>query len=201
MTEDTNTEPNKEEEEAAAALEASELAALKKKADGLGIGYHPSIKAAALREKLKDDVPDDITGDDQLKVDANAKEAADNAKLIEEGKISSVHQTKRVIVQCMVQAKKEYKGEFFTVSNAKLGTITKYVHFGVPWHIPELLLSVLQEKKHQVFTKKKNTNGVDTREGRLVRAYSIEVMPDLTEVELEELKKQQIIADGRLTEA
>lgn len=186
--------------QAAAALEASQLADLKALADSKGIKYHPNIKAATLRTKIADDQPEHVTSSLESRAATNALEAAEANKQVADKTITSLHQTVRVRVQCMVQAKKDYDGEYFTVANSKLGSITKYVHFGTPWHIPEFLLDVLKEKKNQVFTEKKGPNGTKGKKGKSVSAYSVEILPDLTQEELDELKAQQIVSDGRVND-
>jgi hypothetical protein len=170
----------------------SELASLKSRATLMGIDFHPSIGLAKLRAKIAVELaksePDEVVSalasvgetipsrNKRLRMEAN--------KLI------------RVNVACMNPNKKDHEGEIFTVSNQAIGTIKKFVPFNTEngYHVPEVILKMMQNRKCQIFVSKKNSRGNTTKVGKLIKEFAIEVLPVLTQPELEELKSQQALS-------
>lgn len=105
----------------------------------------------------------------------------------------------RIRVACMNPAKKEWHGEIFTVGNSAVGTLRKYVPFNNDegWHVPQMILTMIQERQCQVFVNKKTERGVTVREGKLIKEFAVEIMPELTPVELRELARRQAMAAGQ----
>ena len=104
----------------------------------------------------------------------------------------------RINVTCMNPAKKEWAGEIFTVGNNAVGTIKKFVPFNTEdgWHVPRMILQVMQARQCQIFYTEKQKNGVKVRKGKLIKEFGIEILPPLTEEELEELARRQAMASG-----
>ncbi len=178
--------------------EQDELTVLKSRADLLGISYHPSIGVDKLRTKVlakmnNEDVTDEL--EEQPKADIVKKEtlAEERLRITEEA-------TKlvRIRLSCMNPAKKEWEGEIFTVGNAVVGSLKKYVPFNAEegWHVPAIMLQMLQDRQCQVFTTFKSKNGVSIRQGKLIKEFNIEVLPALTESEINELARRQAMAAG-----
>lgn len=165
-----------------------ELATLKAQADLMGIEYGTNIGVATLRERIAD----------RLNDKGNA-EASQGTELSQDQLIlaqrAEALKLVRVIVTPFDMAKKEYQGEIFTVSNAVIGTVRKYVLFNEPFHVEQIILDQLREKKHQVFNTRKNSHGVPVRESKLINAYGIQELPPLTKEELAELAKAQQAAN------
>lgn len=105
----------------------------------------------------------------------------------------------RVRVTCMNPAKKEWHGEIFTVGNAAVGTLKKFVPFNSEegWHIPRLILQMMQERQCQIFVNGKAKNGIKIRESKLIKEFAIEILPALTETEIKELARRQAMANGQ----
>lgn len=109
----------------------------------------------------------------------------------------------RIRVQCMNPNKKEWPGEIFTVGNTAVGTIKKFVPFNTGsddvegYHVPQMILTMMQQRECQVFFTKKSKNGVKVRQGRMIKEFAIEVLPDLSEQELRELARRQAVAAGQ----
>lgn len=104
----------------------------------------------------------------------------------------------RIRVACMNPAKKEWQGEIFTTGNAAVGTLKKFVPFNVEegWHVPKMILDMIQARQCQVFVTKKAKNGIKVREGKLIKEFNVEILPDLTEDELHDLAQRQAMAGG-----
>lgn len=159
-----------------------ELEMLKTRASLLGIKYHPSISVDKLREKI------DALDSTQDAVVTSSSEEDKRVALIREA-----NKLVRVRITCMNPAKKEWEGEIITVSNSVIGTIKKYIPFNADdgWHIPQVILSMLNERMCQVFNSVPDGKGNMVRKGKLVKEFSIEVLPDLTPSELHDLAQRQ----------
>jgi len=160
-----------------------EITQLKARADLLGVTFHPSIGVDKLREK----VAAKLSGEPQpvevpvvAPFDRAAARRAANALV-------------RIRVTCMNPLKKEWDGEIFTTGNAAVGTIRKYVPFEADdgYHVPQMLLTMLQERQCQVFTTVVNSLGNKVRRGKLIKEFAIEILPPLTEKQLADLARQQ----------
>lgn len=158
---------------------------LREKARKLGIQFHPSIGDDKLREKVNAALASDQEAEpEKSAVSIRAKVRAEAEKLI------------RIRVTCMNPAKKEWPGEVFTASN-KYTSQKKFVPFvnnEDGYHVPQIILNMMQARKFQQFYTEKLPNGDTTRKGKMVKEFAIEILPPLTEQELAELAKVQAAA-------
>lgn len=159
-----------------------ELEMLKTRASLLGIKYHPNISVDKLREKI-----DALDATQDVGIKASSEEDKRAALIREANKLV------RVRITCMNPAKKEWEGEIITVSNSVIGTIRKYIPFNADdgWHVPQAILNMLNERMCQVFNSVPDSKGNMVRKGKLVKEFSIEVLPDLTSSELHDLAQRQ----------
>lgn len=166
--------------------EPSELEALKARADMLGVKYHPSIKVEKLREKVNAAVegePED-----------------EEAPVIKKPNVAELqrkaNELVRVRISCMNPAKKEWEGEIFTVGNASVGTLKKYIPFNTDegWHVPRMILEQIKARECQVFVTKRDSRGNNVRSGKLIKEFAVEELPPLTEAELKDLAQRQAMA-------
>ena len=111
-------------------------------------------------------------------------------------RIRAARELVRVRITCMNPLKKEYEGEFFSVGNSEIPTITKFVQFEREYHVPRIMLNMIRNKKYQMFVEERTPNGGKIKRGKLVREYAIEELPPLTANELQELKQRQLMAQG-----
>jgi hypothetical protein len=173
-----------------------ELTLLKERATLIGIQYHPSIGLDKLREKvsaaLKDPDGSEVVEVVQQSVAAVESEAQANARYRKEASVLI-----RVRLTCMNPAKQSWEGEIFTVSNSVIGTMKKYIPFHAEegWHIPQALLNIIQERQYQAPYMERGAKGQEIRRVKLVKEFSIEVLPNLTASELKDLANQQAIAN------
>lgn len=183
MSEDTNTHE----------LQQDELQTLKDRADRLGVKYHPSIKLETLREKLAAA----MAGEPAAEKPAVEQEAPVET----EGQMRKRLQLQasrlvRIRLTCMNPAKREWDGEIITVGNSVVGTFRKFVPFNADegWHVPEIMLRMLEARECQVFTTVKTAHGVSVRRGKLIKEFAIEILPPLNQEELDELARRQALA-------
>lgn len=176
-----------------------ELETLKTRADRMGIQYHPSIGAEKLREKIKvalTEAAPVITPVPEVAAAPTPMPEVETPAQEKKRLKNYANELIRVRISCMNPAKKEWTGEIFTVGNSLVGSITKFVPFNADdgWHVPRILLEVLQARHCQVFTTLKSKNGVSIRQGKLIKEFALEVLPALTGEELHDLAQRQAMA-------
>jgi hypothetical protein len=172
-----------------------ELTLLKERAAILGIQYHPSIGVDKLREKVAAALKDPAELEEsveQATQEVQESEAQANARYRKEASVLI-----RVRLTCMNPAKQSWEGEIFTVSNSVIGTMKKFIPFHAEegWHIPQALLNIIQERVYQAPYTERGTKGQELRRFKLVKEFSIEILPNLTASELKDLANQQAIAN------
>ena len=175
-----------------------ELTTLKERADLLGITYHPSIGVEKLREKINAHlegtqeakaasvvVEKEQTLNSETPAQRNVRLRKEAAKLI------------RVNVTCMNPAKKEWEGEIFTAGNSIVGTHKKYVPFNTEdgWHVPQIILNQILQRKCQVFYSAKDDRGNKIRKGKQIKEFAVEILPSLTLEELKDLAQRQAMGN------
>lgn len=101
----------------------------------------------------------------------------------------------RVRISCNNPNKRNYECEIFTVQNAEL-QVKKCVPFNVPTHIPMILYNAIDEKKCTIFIKDRNSK-IGNSKVKLIKEYNIEVLPPLTNEELEAIKQKQLAEQGQ----
>ena len=102
----------------------------------------------------------------------------------------------RCIVTCMNPHFKEYQGNFFSTGNRVVGTIRKYVAFGVEYHVPKMLLDMIDAKEFTAFSNAKDSKGRPKKVTSKQKAYAIQRLAPLTESELKDLAQRQAMANG-----
>lgn len=168
--------------------EQDERAALEARAKVLNISYHTNIST----EKLRERVNAAISGTREQDSERPAKDESDAARRSRLKKKAS--RLIRVRIHCNDPAKKDWPGEYITVGNNAVGTYRKYVPYNQdePFHLPEIIVNALLEKRVQVFATKKSKNGIPVRESKSIAAYAIEIVQPLTEEELAQLANSQM---------
>jgi len=178
-------------------LAEAALEELKARATMLGVKFHPSISAEKLREKLAEHAAAQEANQPAAPepVVAAAETAGQKRKRLQDEQTKLV----RVRLTCMNPNKREWEGELFSIGNNVVGTIKKYVPFNAPngWHIPQIMLNMIQERQCQIFENKKAKNGVTVRQGKLIKEFAIEILDALTPEQLHDLAQQQAMA-GRI---
>lgn len=157
----------------------TELQLLKEKAGALGVEYKANVSSKTLSKLIKEFEEQEEQEDGLTENERIQKTMEEATKLV------------RVIITPMDSSKRDYQGDVFSAGNAVVPTMTKYVPFGVEWHVPQIILNTIKEKVINRFIAKKDERGREYREYLEARAYSIQELPPLTKEELEELAKSQ----------
>lgn len=173
-------------------LVQDELRSLKDRADQMGISYHPNISLEKLRDRVNAYLKDEVSDEEE-------DTPISNVVALKPTKAEIVQEATRLIrvrVTCMNPNKREWAGELFTVGNRTVGTIKKFVPFNVEWHVPNMMLKMIQARQCQIFHNVRDNRGNTSREGKLIKEFNVEILAPLTEKELKELAQRQLMANG-----
>lgn len=168
---------------------------LKKEAAELGIKHHPSIGEDKLREKIEEHK--EKLAQEQAEAAAQAEEAkpakatkpaVSNAQTLKREQLQLV----RVRVSALNPHMKGLKGQVFSVSNALVGRVKKYIPFDSPngWHVPKILIDSLEGKQFQTFREITTPTGKVVKRSVSAKAYAIQYLPPLTRDEWEKIQGQ-----------
>lgn len=173
---------------------SDELAALKQRADLLGVPYHPSIGLEKLREKVNAAVTGDPATPEVTVEAAEPVVESESAKRLRLRNAAAA--LIRIRLTCMNPNKKEWEGEIITAGNAAVGTFKKFVPFNNDegWHVPTIIYNQLLHRECQIFVTVTDERGNKVRKGKIIKEFAIEVLPQLTEDELAELARRQAMA-------
>jgi len=195
----------------------SELEILQEQATALGISFRSNTGVDKLREKINAALNDEAAGDEDEDEEEQAapsaipkpsaeagaaalkSEAAPRPKT--EGELRrdrrlAAHRLIRCRITCHNPNKNDWDAEYFSIGNDEIGTIRRLVPFEVDWHVPEALLNFIKTKQYQHFytVNEQTPMGMQkVRRSKSVREFSIEILPQLSEDELESLRKQQAV--------
>lgn len=102
----------------------------------------------------------------------------------------------RVRVTCMNPNKSDLKGEYFVTGNRTIGVHKKFVPYNTEamdsgWHITLALYDHLTSRVFYPASSRKNKFGMDEPVSNAVPEFAIEVLPPLTQVEIDEIAKHQ----------
>lgn len=199
-------------------LLADELTVLKGRARMMGIEFSNNIKLETLRERVNakamQDEPaqdDEQDEDEEPEIEAEAevpvvpsKKLSPKMQLREE-LLASQMKLVRVRVANMDPKKKDLNGEFFTIANEYIGTVTKFVPYGEAtddgYHVPFCIYQMMEERKFQhIRVTRDRRTGQTSVNTSWQKEFAIEVLPQLTAAELADLARAQIAA-GSITGA
>jgi NADH dehydrogenase FAD-containing subunit len=164
-----------------------------------GIKMHFNSNRKKLEEALltitthEDDIMETATAD-VIELAPGTTHTAEGIEL--EGKISSeAMKLIRIIVRPNDPLKRESEGDIFTAGSDLVDrgrAVKKYVPYNNEegWHVPNMIYQNMKEAECQIF-KKVRRNGEDMMETHMIKAYNIEVLPQLTQAELDTLASTQ----------
>ena len=182
-----------------------ELTLLKARAEMLGITHSNNITVATLKKKIEDHLA------------GNKEEPApqvnpfqDTAALVAAPAPTSFEEIRaqlmadelklvRIRIANLDPKKKDIPGEIITVANEFIGTVRKYVPFGEAtddgYHVPYCIYTMLKDRKFlQITHKRDRRTGTNETKTRYVPEFAIEVLPPLTQEELDKLANAQAAA-------
>ncbi|AHC94026.1 hypothetical protein CH29_gp73 [Achromobacter phage JWAlpha] len=104
----------------------------------------------------------------------------------------------RLRIQNLDDKKKDLPGEVFTVANEYIGTVRKYIPYDETsdegYHVPWCIYQMLKDRMFLSIRTSKGKNGTPKVDTRWAREFSLEILPPLTEEEIERLAQAQIAA-------
>lgn len=169
-----------------------ELTLLKRQARAMGIPFSNNIGVETLRAKIKavmeGEAEKEKTLEDQA-AEALQKKPMKKLSLRERLRRENLALV-RVRVTNLDPKERDLPGEIFTVANEYVGTVRKYVHFNVPWHVPKCIYKMMRNAKFLNIRVYKQA-GREIVETSWAPKYSIEVLPQLTKEELQKLAVAQ----------
>lgn len=168
---------------------------LKAQADKLGVKYSANIGRATLQERVNEAIikasKEPVKATNKSSNGANVEETEGQRKA---RKKKEAEQLVRVRVTCMDPKQKLKRGVTYQVANSLVGTVGKYVEFNVPYHVPRIILNLMEEKTFQTFVAGESKFGVTKKIPKQVKTFAIEYLDPLTPQEFEDLKIRQAMA-------
>ena len=163
-----------------------ELKLLKERADLMGIKYSNNIGLDTLRAKVNERLESSV-----LEAEKNIDKSALRKKVREE-QLKLV----RIRLTCMNPAKKAWRGEIFTVANSIIGTVKKFVPYDPKfyangYHVPYCIYTMLKNKTFLDIRTEESTGGKTRVYSSYPAEFGIEVLPELTPDELQQLAVEQ----------
>lgn len=177
---------------------------LKARAEELGLEFKGNISKKELSELIAD-AENGVTP--ELKEAAQAAESI-NTKLKEvvvetEKPVSAARTVGQIkadarkeankLVRCIVTAmdkdKADLHGEIISCGNSMTGMIKKFIPFGTEWHVPKIIVDTLISKKMLTTRDRKTPKGI-IKENVEIMQYNVQILPDLTQEELDRLQKE-----------
>ena len=186
-----------------------ELPLLKERAKVMGIPFSNNISLETLRKRVadkmegKDEAPEvnALTGDPEIAHAMVAKPLNQKANEVALRKLMYATQMRQVRVRItnMDPKKKDLPGEIWTVANEYLGTVRKFVPYGEQtddgFHIPYCLYRLLDSKRFlHIRDVKDRTTGIVRQDKVWAKEFSLDVLPSLTQGELDRLAAAQAAA-------
>lgn len=169
-----------------------ELTLLKRQARAMGIPFSNNIGVETLRAKIKAAMEGETEKEKTLEeqaTEALQKKPVKKLSLREKLRRENLALV-RVRVTNLDPKERELPGEIFTVANEYVGTVRKYVHFNVPWHVPKCIYKMMRNQKFLNIRVYKQA-GREMVETSWSPKYSVEVLPPLTKEELQKLAVAQ----------
>lgn len=209
MTEQVQA-PSDESEDLSIGETVNDLAMLKHKADLLGVPYSNNIGADTLRERIRAKQEALESGSSESAQEAPPAVNPLTGQSTAPGKKMSLRQMLhrdqmklvRLRITNMDPKKKDLPGEILTVANEYLGTVRKFVPYGEQtengFHVPYCLYKMMDARRFLNIRTRKGPNKQIIVEQNWAREFALEVLPDLTEVELKRLAVAQAASSGTL---
>ena len=169
------------------------IASLKRQADRLGVAYKSNTSIATLQKTISEKLNEPVGGEDSPEPEATEVNITKPKGKTADDYYNEAMKLVRVIITPMESTKAtNLESELFCAGNGVVGTVKRTIPFGEEWHVEQILLNSIKEKKYQMFMSKKNAQGAVITTAKLVPAYSISILDPLTQEELDKLAEMQI---------
>jgi hypothetical protein len=201
----------------------NELKLLKQRATMMGIPFSNNIGVEALRAKVQAKMagpgeepqeerqetqeqvlnPLDPPGEEILSPTATMASrklsARDKKHAVRDALQKKYMKLVRLRIQNLDPKKKDLQGEIFTVANEVLGTVSKFVPYGEVtddgYHVPYCIYRQLESRKFvNITVTKDRRTGKEIVKTSMAKEFSLEVLPQLTRIELSQLATAQAAA-------
>jgi hypothetical protein len=185
---------------------------LMQRAQVMGLRVSPNIGLDTLRLKIKEALesgerPSDnsVLGDEPNEMKENKAKVKETESQLRRRLQQEAMKLVRLRITCLNPNKKDLQGEIYTVGNKYIGTVRKYVAFGAftdnGYHVPHCIYLALKDAKFlQIQLSNKPGKDGTIERSQYVPEFALEVLPQLTPVELRKLALQQAAAAGSVTE-
>lgn len=186
-------------------LQIDQLTMLKQRAAVMGISYSNNISLETLKKRIQEK----MDGIEVLKPDLEKPIQVANPLVDQKPAVKTpslrqhMHDTQMKLVRLRITnldpKKKDLQGEVFTVANEFLGTVKKFVPFGEVtddgFHVPYCIYRVLESRKFlNIRTVRNRKEGTTKVETSWVKEFALDVLPPLTQEELNRLAAAQAAA-------
>ena len=176
-----------------------EMTVLKQRATLLGIQFSNNIGLETLRKKIEDKMAPKEEAGEQLNPLIGSDPQPTKRRTLRQKLHDEQMKLVRVRITCMDPKKKDLPGEVLTVANEHLGTVKKFVPYGEQtdngYHIPYCIYRMMEKRKFlNIRIVKDRRTGVERADSNWVKEFSIEVLPQLTPAQIQDLKTAQIAA-------
>lgn len=170
---------------------------LKERAKTLGITVAGNISVDTLRKRINDKLAD-VVNDDEEGVAVTVTPKTESKQELRERLIAESMALVRCRIYNLNPSKRDLPGEIITVGNRFIGTVSKFIPFGEGtdngYHIPKVIYDDLKVRQFQQVTTKTINGKIDIKT-RMVPEYNVEILPPLTDEELQELALRQAAAE------
>ena len=178
--------------------EVTELSLLKQRASMMGITFSNNIGIEKLRERINEKLAEEAAEE----MVAKNSETKVKAKTIRQKIMEENMRLVRLRITNLDPKKKDLHGEIITVANEYLGTVRKFVPFGEVtdegYHVPYCIYKLLKSRKF--LNIRTVTNPQDPLKPIIqqnwVNEFALEVLPQLTQEELDKLAVTQAASGG-----
>ena len=156
--------------------EKTEIELLKEQLDERGIEYKANASKATLEKLLNKADEKDEADDENTKLQA-----------LKDTAMKLVH----IIITPNDPVKQQMGQEYFACGNSALGTLARIIPFGENWLVEQMLLNTIKEKQTQLFITKRDNEGNEYKESKIIPAYQITELPLPTKTEIDVFARVQ----------
>lgn len=180
------------------------LKSLKERATAAGLTFSPNIGYATLLEKYTAFMDEQQKEQDRLAV-AESRQIMNNRSnedLVRLERISLIRHAQkmtRVVVTPNSPHYQQMEGMLLFVGNSISKTEGKYIHFNRPWMVNELTLQQLKSMECSSFRRKRHgmqNNNDTTVEAHNIPAFNVQILPMITQAEIEAIGRRQVANDS-----
>lgn len=194
----SNTDQTQDEE--TSSQEVDELSLLKQRASLMGIKYSNNISIEKLRERINGKLVEEEQ--EEKTATSIAKTVEGKALTLRQKLIKDNMRLIRLRITNLDPKKKDLPGEIITVANEYLGTVRKFVPFGETtengYHVPYCIYTLLRARKFlniRTFKDRQNPGQIKIEQSWSPE-FALDVLPPLTQEELDKLATAQSAAGG-----